>query len=117
MSEMNPNQIKSLFPNASKSLILCNAADSGPSPALERGAGDEPLAACQIQKEGAGRVHVRITSRRKRLSDPDGLCAKYFLDCCRYCGWIADDSAAHITLETTQEKSKVEETIIEISYP
>jgi hypothetical protein len=48
---------------------------------------------------------VRITSFRRRLIDPDNLCAKYFLDCVRYSGLIEDDSARHITYQIAQEES------------
>ena len=72
------------------------------------------------EKKGKGGnaagVLVRVTSRRTRLIDPDNLTPKYFIDCCRYCGWIADDSASHVRVETSQEKvcKEDEETIIEI---
>lgn len=62
------------------------------------------------------RIHVRVTSRRSRLIDPDNLCAKYFVDCLRYAGFIPDDNADIITLEVRQEKvsKKDEETVIEV---
>ncbi len=118
---MNQNELLRRWPNASRSVQELNAAHSGPSAALECDSGHVSLEAGQVQEGTAGRIHVRITSRRKKLSDPDGLCEKYLLDCVRYCGWIADDSAAHITLETRQEKlpkiETEEETILEIFYP
>src|SRR4051812_9263623 len=53
------------------------------------------------RKEGySGRVLVRITSYRRHLLDPDNLCAKYFLDCCRYAGILRDDSPEEIELVT-----------------
>src|SRR5262245_39003348 len=60
------------------------------------------------------RRRIRIVSYRKRLIDPDNLCPKYFIDALRYEGIIDDDSAKHIILEVTQEKSKREFTSIEI---
>ena len=76
----------------------------------------EPLAAAQREASDPSRVHVRITSRRARLIDPDNLCPKYFIDCLRYAGAIKDDTAKDITVETRQEKvSKAEEeTIVEV---
>jgi hypothetical protein len=85
--------------------------------APKRGPGNGPLAAPQAQKAATGKLHVRITSRRVRLADPDGLFGKYLLDCCRYAGWLIDDSAEHISYETRQEKvakKEAEETLIEI---
>lgn len=63
------------------------------------------------------RVLLRVTSFRCRLLDPDNLCPKYFIDCCRYAGLIPDDSPEFITLQVTQEKVKTkseERTEIEI---
>jgi Holliday junction resolvase RusA-like endonuclease len=79
---------------------------------------DEPLAAQKGKAADAGRVSVRITSYRRRLTDPDNLIGKYFLDCCRYAGFLRDDSANDIGYEITQSKVKAaedERTEIEIT--
>ena len=77
---------------------------------------DGTLAEGEREKQDSKRVLVRITSHRERLIDPDNLCPKYFIDCLRYAGIIADDSAAHIELSVSQRKCAKgqEETVIEI---
>lgn len=64
----------------------------------------ESLAASQRETLYAGRVHVRITSYRRRLLDPDNLTAKWFLDACRYARLIRDDKPEDITYQVGQEK-------------
>ena len=85
------------------------------SPVTEPNTCHEPVA----KKKGKGgdskRVHVRVISHRRRLCDADNLFVKYFVDCIKYAKIIEDDSAKHIMLEVSQEKSKDEQTIIEIS--
>ena len=63
---------------------------------------DEPVAASAREARDAGRVRVCIVSFRSRLCDPDNLCPKYFVDCLRYAGLIADDTPECITLEVRQ---------------
>jgi Holliday junction resolvase RusA-like endonuclease len=78
----------------------------------------ESLATPKRKGKNAGRLLVRITSYRQRLTDPDNLCGKYFLDCCRYCGFLRDDSAAEIDFKISQIKVKTkleERTEIEIT--
>ena len=76
---------------------------------------NEPLAKAGGKKENTGRIHIRLTARRKRLIDPDNLVFKYFIDCLRYAGAIPDDRAEDVTIETKQEKTRQkEETIIEL---
>lgn len=71
----------------------------------------EPVA----EKAGEGgnpdRVHVSIVSFRRKLCDPDNLCPKYFIDCLRYAGLIANDRPEDITLQVSQVKvkTKIEE--------
>lgn len=62
------------------------------------------------------RFHVRITSYRKRLLDPDNLAGgtKWFTDCLRYAGIIVEDTPEEITIENRQKKSKEEKTQIEV---
>jgi hypothetical protein len=74
------------------------ASRAEPQPALR----DEPLAAPPREAGDAGRVRVSVVSYRARLCDPDNLCPKYFIDCLRYAGLIADDSPECITLEVRQ---------------
>ena len=62
-----------------------------------------------------GRIHVRVTVRRKRTTDPDNNTPKYVLDCLRYAQVLPDDREQDITLETRQEKTRdKEETLIEL---
>ena len=75
---------------------------------------DEPVAAAARETRDAGRVRVRLVSHRARLCDPDNLCPKYFVDCLRYAGLIADDTPEHITLELTQVKCRRSEERTEI---
>ncbi len=65
---------------------------------------DESLATPQGETLYSGRVHVRITSYRRRLLDPDNLTAKWFLDACRYARLIRDDNPEAITYQVGQEK-------------
>ena len=74
------------------------ASRAEPQPPLR----DEPLAAPPREARHAGRVRVSVVSYRARLCDPDNLCPKYFIDCLRYAGLIADDSPECITLEVRQ---------------
>lgn len=90
---------------------------AGPVAIVERTAGGEPLEAPQDKETHSGRVHIRFTSVRKRLLDPDNLSEKYLLDCLRYAGAIRGDEPEKITLETTQRKAakgEAEHTMIEI---
>jgi hypothetical protein len=81
----------------------------------KRAVRNEPLAKSGGKKENTGRIHIRLTARRKRLIDPDNLVFKYFIDCLRYAGAIPDDRAEDVTIETKQEKTRQkEETIIEL---
>ena len=127
---MNPHQLLRLFPNASKSLIAANASDFGDNdqtgtrlpdakPAQQAGAlvghhaGEAPR---------AGRPGVVFTLHRVRLLDTDakhGSC-KDLLDGLAYAGLIPGDREDQITLDVRQEKVasfKVEQTVIEITYP
>ena len=76
---------------------------------------NEPLAKGNGKKENTGRIHIRLTARRKRLIDPDNLIFKYHIDCLRYAGAIPDDREGDVTIETRQEKTRgQEETLIEL---
>ena len=67
---------------------------------------DEPVAAPPGEARHAGRVRVCVVSFRARLCDPDNLCPKYFIDCLRYAGLIADDTPECITLEVRQVRCR-----------
>lgn len=75
---------------------------------------DEPVAAPAREAGHAGRVHVCVVSFRARLCDPDNLCPKYFIDCLRYAGLIADDAPECITLEVRQVRCRRAEQRTEI---
>lgn len=106
---MNLNELRQLFPNASRSVIEANVEGAGSNAELERHPGNGALAQGRVQKADAGRILVRITSVRKRLLDEDNLCEKYILDCCRYAGLIPDDSPEQVHVETFQRKAGKEE--------
>lgn len=78
---------------------------------------NESVAATKGKNRNPERCLVRITSFRCRLTDPDNLCPKYFIDSLRYASAIPDDRQEDIILETRQEKVKSyaqERTVIEI---
>jgi hypothetical protein len=86
-------------------------------PKPKRSVRNEPLAKGGSKKENTGRIHIRLTARRKRLIDPDNLVFKYFIDCLRYAGAIPDDRAEDVTIEARQEKTRgEEETLIELFH-
>jgi hypothetical protein len=92
-----------------------NRKSGSSNPKSKRPIRNEPLAKTGGKKENTGRIHIRLTARRKRLIDPDNLVFKYFIDCLRYAGAIPDDRAEDVTIETKQEKTRQkEETIIEL---
>lgn len=126
---MNPHEILRRFPLASKSLLAANAKDYGPNSPTDSphprktakpqptDAGSELARPRQAQKAGAERVHLRITSVRKRLLDPDNLVPKWTIDALRYCGIIRGDEPDKITIETAQRKvvkGEEEHTLVEI---
>ena len=83
----------------------------------KRSVRNEPLAKGNGKKENTGRIHIRLTARRKRLIDPDNLIFKYHIDCLRYAGAIPDDREGDVTIETHQEKTRgQEETLIELFH-
>lgn len=107
---MDPNQLKRLFPNASRSTIKLNQASHQPScPVMERPASDESLAAPQGKTSDSGRYLVRVVSYRTRLLDEDNLAEKYHVDACRYAGLIPADSPDRTTIQVTQEKVATKE--------
>jgi hypothetical protein len=96
-----------------KAFLKNKSPSSSPKP--QRPICDEPLGKVKSKKEHSGRIHIRLTTKRKRLIDPDNIVAKYFVDCLRYAGAINDDTEKDVTIETRQEKTREkEETIIEL---
>lgn len=78
---------------------------------------DAPDEAPPGAPQDAPRRVVRVTSCRRRLIDPDNLCAKYFVDALKYAGAILDDREQDITLEVRQHRvhrKEDERTIIEV---
>lgn len=60
-------------------------------------------------------VNIHYHIKRNRLCDADGNFTKYTTDSLVSCKVLQDDSPEHVKeITTSQEKSKVEETIIEI---
>jgi hypothetical protein len=94
-----------------------NNQGASPDPKPKRPIRNEPLAKSGDKKENTGRIHIRLSARRKRLIDPDNLVFKYFIDCLRYAGAIPDDRAEDVTIEARQEKTRgEEETLIELFH-
>ena len=94
---------------------LLNRKSSSSNTKSKRPVRNEPLAKSNGEKENTGRIHIRLTARRKRLIDPDNLIFKYHIDCLRYAGAIPDDREGDVTIEAHQEKTRgQEETLIEL---
>ena len=91
-----------------------------PLPIVERHLSTGPLATNEGKESGAGRVHLRIVSIRKRLLDPDNLSVKWLIDCLRYSSIIRGDEPDKITLQVEQRKcgkGESEATEIYITFP
>ena len=89
-------------------------------PILERHSCTGALAKDEGEEGGAGRVHLRIVSIRKRLLDPDNLSVKWIIDCLRYSSIIRGDEPDKITLQVEQRKcakGEAEATQIYITLP
>ena len=86
------------------------ASGAEPQPVVRH----EPVAAAARKARDAGRVRIGVVSYRARLCDPDNLCPKYFIDCLRYAGLIADDTPDCITLEVRQVRCRRAEQRTEI---
>jgi len=87
-----------------------NNPDCSPCrPQPERAVRHESLGQEAREESHSGRVSVRVTSYRRRLLDPDNLCPKYFVDACRYAGFIRDDTAEEIEFTVGQVKVKAKE--------
>ena len=87
---------------------------------MERTTSNESLA----KKKGKGRntpinrkCRVHIHHKRNRLADPDGISVKATIDGLVLAGILPDDNATIINqVSQSQEKSKQEETIIDIIW-
>jgi hypothetical protein len=100
---------------AKRAIPKNNSKGSDPKP--QRAVRNDSLAKVVGKEKNTGRIHIRLTAKRKRLIDPDNLIFKYHIDCLRYAGAIPDDSERNVTIETKQEKvGENEETIIELFY-
>jgi|SRR6185369_610383 len=112
-NQITPDELRRRFPGASKSTLarnverineghrsVCEASRSE----SERPFCDESLATQKGEAGNAKRLRVSIISYRRRLIDPDNLCPKYFVDCCRYAQIIPNDRAQDIALEVSQVK-------------
>jgi hypothetical protein len=87
------------------------SCDSKSKPTVRNGT----LAKTAGEKKDTGRVLVRITVFRKRLTDPDNNNCKWIIDCCRYSKLLRDDREQDVVLEIRQEKTRgEEETLIEL---
>jgi len=115
------NLLKRIFPNASDEFYRKNSDDNCDAPGAEpeQAIRDEPLAETPREANNSPRFVVSITSRRRRLLDPDNLVGgvKYFVDGLRYASLIPGDSPDCIELYVRQIKvstRKEERTEIEI---
>lgn len=73
-----------------------------------------PIRPASGKEANPSRRKISVVSYRKRLIDPDNLCPKYFIDALRYEKVLAGDTAKHVTVEVSQEKSTYERTEISI---
>jgi hypothetical protein len=103
---VNLNELRSVFPKASKSFLEANAEGAGPAAELERDPIPRPLGTRQAEGANPARLLVRVVSVRKRLLDEDNICEKYHVDCCRYAGLVPGDSPSEIRIETSQWQAK-----------
>ena len=91
-----------------------NNRPSDPSPDLEPDS-DNGSSAKNVGEAVHSRFHIRVHSKRRRLTDPDGLSAKFAIDGLVKGGLLEDDSPTYVESVTfSQELSQLEETIIEL---
>ena len=76
---------------------------------------DLPIKKKDASETAGPRFRIHVHSKRRRLTDPDATSAKWAIDGLVKGGLLPDDSAKHVKEVTfTQEKSEVEETVIEV---
>lgn len=130
---MNPRDILTRFPNASKSVLAANSGDYGkPHENNSNPAGlpdTEPAQQARAldkydarEAQGPRRHHVCFTLHRVRLLDVDAKwgSTKDCLDFLATCGLIPGDREDQITLEVRQVKVdhyRDEKTLIEVETP
>ena len=116
------DEIKSLFPRASKSFIDANP-HLGLRPEANKPDSRPALGSSVAGKEkGDERIVLRYVLYRIRLLDPDAIdgATKVCTDCLQQIGLIPDDSSEHIDLQVTQEKVahyNEQRTELKIIYP
>jgi len=129
---LKPDDIKRLFPNASRSVIAANTPHpelfrdrashrEGPNdamrPELEPSSRTRDVGPSKAKKADSRCFLVRVTSIRRILLDEDNLCEKYVVDCCRYAGLLPSDRPGQTKIEIRQRKAakgEEEATVIEI---
>jgi hypothetical protein len=102
-------KLNEISPALSKRIINQMAAEDkrGTQSSIpERSVFNGALATPEREEANSRRISVRVESIRKRLIDPDNLCAKWFVDCLRYCGVLRDDTASDIEFTITQRKAQ-----------
>jgi len=130
---LTAEQIKSLFPNASASLLKRNSETSvrpveravdavrkETGPVVEPDRGNEPVGPVPGTGRDTGQHLVCYEIRRNRLiRDPENVCTKAFTDALRYAGLIPEDSfdALKIEWSQTQVPKEKEGTVITIFPP
>ena len=86
---------------------------------MESNTGDEAAKANEIKKIDA-QVSIHLHSKRHKLADADGLCAKWVIDSIVSVGILQDDSPKEVkSVSYSQEKvtkNEPEETIITIEW-
>lgn len=120
---MNEDDLKRIFPNASRSCLRANLRAEGAIPNTQPRQREEELAGGDAgEAQGPGLRHCCFTLVRKKLLDVD---AKYssvkdLLDCLVIAGIARGDKEGQITLEVNQRKAAkgegehVEITVFEI---
>lgn len=104
VDEIEKQQLRALFPRATKSFFDANPHLRSEEPkCIVRPAVVHPAPGKEKSDE---RIIVSIILRRVRLLDTDNAygSTKPLVDCLRTCGLIPDDSEKDIDLKVTQEK-------------
>jgi len=69
----------------------------------------------RLQVSISGRIVIRVISYRKQLADPDGLCAKWYIDQLIEAMGLDDDSLKNVArVEFEQVKAKEEKTVLQV---